>query len=144
MPDLPAASTTLTRALANCPKSASLHLERAHLMRAQGQVDAEAYELHEAYVSDMRDGRPLQELALLYLRQNRVADAVAALKEALLRQPENFHAIAIMTFCYIKTGDEAAAIRWWTDQVLRQPKMPADLKQSLQQEFQQKFGHPLP
>jgi hypothetical protein len=50
----------------------------------------------------------------------------------------------MMTFCWIQAGDEAAATRWWTERVLRQPRMPVDLKQSLQQEFQQKFGHPLP
>jgi len=144
MQDMPAASATLMRALANCPKSASLHLERAHLMRAQGNVEAEAYELHQTFVADMRDGRPLEELALLYLRLNRVGDAVTELKEALLRQPENPHAIAMMTFCWIQAGDEAAATRWWTEHVLRQPRMPVGLKQSLQQEFQQKFGHPLP
>jgi len=144
MQDMPAATATLTQALANCPKSASLHLERAHLMRAQGQVEAEAHELHEAYVADMRDGRPLEELALLYLRQNRVGDAVTELKEALLRQPENPHAIAMMTYCWIQAGDEAAATRWWTERVLRQPRIPVDLKQSLQQEFQKKFGHPPP
>lgn len=144
MQDLPAAVATLSRALANCPKSASLHLERAHLMRAQGNAAVEEYELREAYAADKRDGRPLQELALLYLRQNRVPDAVAALKEALVRQPEAPHAIAIMTFCYIKAGDKAEALRWWTEHVVRQPKVPLETRQSLQQEFQQKFGQPLP
>jgi len=91
----------------------------------------------------MRDGRPLEELALLYLGQNLVDDAMTVLKEALLRQPEDPHGIAILTFCYIKTGDEASAIRWWTEHVLRQPKVPVDTKQSLQQEFLKKFGHPL-
>jgi len=144
MQDMPAATATLMRALANCPKSASLHLERAHLMRSQGQVDLEAYELREAYAADMRDGRPLEELALLYISQNRIGDAMTELKEALLRQPENPHSLAMMTFCYINAGDEAAATRWWTERVQRQPKVPVDLKQTLQQEFQQKFGHPLP
>ncbi|HVW20525.1 MAG TPA: tetratricopeptide repeat protein [Opitutaceae bacterium] len=144
MRDLPAASATLLRALACCPKSASLHLERAHLLRAQGQAEEEARELHEAYLDDMRNGEPLEELALLYLGRRRVGDAVALLQEALARQPEDPHAIAMMTFCCIETGDEAGALRWWTDHVCRQPRVPAELKQALQKEYQQKFGRPLP
>lgn len=144
MQDLPAAAATLSRALANCPTSASLHLERAHLMRSQGNMEAEAYELREAFVCDMRDGRPLEELALLYLRQNRIADAVISLKEALTRKPEDPHGIAMMTYCCIQAGDEREAIRWWTEHVLRQPKVPNDLKQTLQQAFQKQFGHALP
>lgn len=144
MQDMAAASQTLTLALANCPNSASLHLERAHLLRALGRVDEEAAELHASYIADTRDARPLEELALLYLSHNRVDDAMAELKEALLRQPDDPHAMGMMTYCYIKLGDEASATRWWTDHVLRQPRTPASLKQSLRQAYQQKFGHALP
>lgn len=144
MQDLTAASATLTQALANCPQSASLHLERAHLLRSQGRVEEEAYELHQAYQADMRDPQPLEELALLYLKQNRVADAMRELNEALLRQPEDPHALTMMTFCCIQAHDEAGALRWWTDHVLRQPRTPESLKQSLRQAFQGKFGRPLP
>ena len=83
------------------------------------------------------------ELASLYFAAGRAADAVAALKQALARQPEHPMALATLAFYAISLHDEAGARQRW-EQIRRLSKTPPEVVQGLRQAFLQQFGRELP
>jgi tetratricopeptide (TPR) repeat protein len=138
-----AADSALARGLANCPDSPDLHLERAHRLNQAGDLEDAIPEYREAYRLWPSEGGPLVELATVYFNLNRRDDALAALREALQKQPEQPLALAMLTFDSISRGDKESALQWW-EHVRHQPRTPAQAVDSVRQAYQQKFGEALP
>lgn len=138
-----AASRALSDGLANCPLSANLHLERGRQLLAGGLVDEAIAEFREAYRLKPSEAGPLIELASALFAAKRGGEALEALHEALRRQPEEPMALATLTFYSISSGDELAALSWWTH-VRRQPRTPQPMLESLRRAYEQRFGRPLP
>lgn len=134
-----AAVNALSRGLANCPQSPSLHLEYARWLKATGRLEEAAAEFRRGYELRQSEASPLVELAQVHFATGRTSDALAALQLALERQPGHPMAQATLTFYAISQRDEAEALRRWAD-VRRQPKTPPEVVQGLRQAFQQQFG----
>jgi tetratricopeptide (TPR) repeat protein len=137
-----AADSALAQGLANCPESADLHLEHAHRMNQAGDLEGAIPEFREAYRLWPSESGPLAELATVYFKLNRRDEALAVLREALQKQPEQPMALAMLAFDSISTGDKEGALRWW-GHIRRQPRTPPQAVDSIRQAFQQKFGEPL-
>ncbi len=136
------AEQALRSGLANCPDSASLHIEEAKRLNDAGEKEAAIAEYRDAFRLNPSESGPLIELANIYFSLNRGDEALAALNEALEKQPENPQVIGTLAFYYINAGNEALALQWW-DHVRRQPRMPPEMVQALRQAYQQHFGREL-
>lgn len=137
-----AAVSALSRGLANCPLSPSLHLEYARWLKATGRLEEAATEFRRGYDLRPSEASPLVELAQVHFATGRTPEALGALQLALERQPGHPMAQATLTFYAISQHDEAEALRRWAA-VRRQPKTPPEVVRGLQQAFQQQFGRPL-
>lgn len=135
----PAAASALSRGLAQCPQSPSLHLEYARWLKASGRLDEAAAGFNRGFTLRPSDASPLVELAQLYFGSGRTGEALASLHLALERQPDHPMALASLMFYAVSQNDEAAALQRWT-QVRRQRRMPPEVVEGLRQAFQQQFG----
>jgi len=142
MGETEAIERVLANALANCPQSPELHLERARRFSSAHDPDDAIAEFREAYRLWPSEAGPLVELAKEYFTVNKTNEALAALREALQRQPEYPMALAALAFYYIEVGDEANALAWW-EHVRRQSRMPPQTVAALKNAFQQHFGRDL-
>ena len=142
MNETEAAERALSSGLAYCPLAYSLHMERARRWNATGHMDEAIIEFREACRLQPTEAGPLIELASDLFAVNRGGEAVAVLHEALQRQPEHPIALATLSFYAINNGDEAEALAWW-DHVRRQTRTPPQVRDSLNQAFQKRFGRPL-
>jgi tetratricopeptide (TPR) repeat protein len=137
------ADSALAQGLANCPDSADLHLEHAHRLNLAGDLEGSIPEFREAYRLWPSESGPLAELATVYFKLNRRDEALAALREALQKQPEQPMALAMFAFDCISTGDQEGALQWW-GHIRHQPRTPPQAVDSIRQAYQQKFGEALP
>jgi tetratricopeptide (TPR) repeat protein len=142
MGQAPAAEQALRSGLANCPQSASLHIEEARRLSSAGRNEEAIGEFKEAYRLNPSESGPLVQLSTVLLSLNRGDEAVAALLEGLGKQPEDPAALAMLTYVYIVSGNEAQARQWWAH-VRLQPRTPPDMVRSLQNEYRQRFGRDL-
>lgn len=138
-----AAASALTRGLAQCPQSPSLHLEYARWLKASGRLDEAAAEFQRGFALRPSDASPLVELAQLYFGSGRTREALASLNLALERQPDHPMALASLMFYAVSQNDEAAALQRWA-QVRRQRRVPSEVVDGLRQAYQQQFGRALP
>ena len=83
------------------------------------------------------------ELANTAFAADRAEEGLAALREALARQPGHPLALVSLTFYHIVTGDEAGARRHWAE-IRAQPKTPAAMADDLRQAYRRQFGRELP
>ena len=139
----PAASNVLLTGLAHCPQSPSLHLEYARWLNSAGRLDEAIAEFRYGYQLRPSVVAPLVELAGVYFTANRNAEALAALNQALERQPDHPMALATLTFYAISVHDETEARKRWA-QVRRQTKTPPEVVRGLRQAYRQQFGRELP
>ena len=79
------------------------------------------------------------ELARLYFRLQRNAEALIELKNALTAEPDYPPALTALAFYYISSGDEPAA-RNGMQRVKDQPRILTPDRTDLEQAFQQRFG----
>ena len=141
--DDPGAINTLLKGLALCPQSPSLHFEYARYLKA-GNRPAEAIgEFRRTYELRPSDVSPLIELAGLSFALNRNADGLAALNQALERQPGHPLALASLAVYAIMVGDEKTALQRWA-QIRQQPKTPAEVVAGVRQAYERRFGRSLP
>ncbi len=137
------AGRTLAAGLANCPESASLHLEQARRLNTAGMREEAINEFRESYRLQPSEAGPLVEMASVLFTVNRSDEALAALHTALEKQPEHPLALATLMFDAISKGDERGALAWW-DHVRRQPRTPPHTVTSLRDAYRQHFGRDLP
>ena len=138
-----AAVGVLSRGLASCPQSPSLHLEYARWLKATGRLDAAIAEFRRCYELRPSEASPLVELAQVCFAAGRESEALAALHLALERQPAHPMALATLAFHAISQRDERGALARW-EEIRRQPRAPRAVVRGLQQAFSQQFGHPPP
>lgn len=136
------AAQALHAGLSNCPGAASLHIEEAKRLSDAGDKEGAIAQYREAFRLNPSESGPLIELANIYFSMNRGDDALAALNEALEKQPEEPRVIGTLAFYYINAGNEALALQWWAH-VRAQPRMPPEMVQALRQAYQQRFGREL-
>jgi tetratricopeptide (TPR) repeat protein len=142
MGDAEAAERALATGLVDCPGSFSLHMERGHQLNSTGDRESAIAEFREAHRLHPAETEPLVELASALMATNQGSEALGSLQEALEKQPENPMALAALTFYYIDTGDEAAALQWWAH-VRWQTRTPPRAVDALRKAYQQKFGRDL-
>lgn len=133
----------LAEGLSACPNSAGLHSELARRLSASGHHEEAVLEFEKAHDLWPSEASPLVELAGAYFTVHRSEEALAALHEALLRQPDHPMALVTLTFYYIKSNDLRGATEWW-QRVKGQPRTPQQALGALRREFKLAFGHPPP
>ncbi|MFZ5495654.1 MAG: tetratricopeptide repeat protein [Verrucomicrobiota bacterium] len=138
-----AASTALQQALGHCPQSPGLQLERARWLKAQGRLAEAIAAFRLSHSLRPSEATPLVELANTAFAADRAEEGLAALREALARQPGHPMALVSLTFYHIVSGDEAGARRHW-EEVRRQPRTPPAMADDLRRAFRRQFGRDLP
>lgn len=138
-----AASTALQQALGHCPQSPGLQLERARRLKAQGRLAEAIAAFRLSHSLRPSEATPLVELANTAFAADRPDEGLAALREALARQPGHPLALVSLTFYHIVSGDEAGARRHWAE-VRAQPKTPAAMMEDLRRAYRRQFGRDLP
>ncbi len=141
--DRMASARALAAGLTHCPNSPGLHLERARRLAAGGQIDAAIAEYRLTYRLRPEEADPLIEIAQIYLKQERTAEAVAELNEALLSEPEHPTALMILAMHAVQAGDEAEA-REWIRRCHLQLRVPRDALAEITSRYAQRFGRPYP
>lgn len=137
--DSGATQRAIVNGLTSCPQSAALHYISGQKLAAAGR--------HAEAIAALKTARRLRpneanasiDLALVYLRMDRIDEAVTELKGALAVQPGHPLALGILARYAIDTNDESSA-REWIHQLRQSRVSPADLNTILQQ-FHQHFGH---
>jgi Tfp pilus assembly protein PilF len=79
-------------------------------------------------------------LATVYIRLNRMPEALASLQKALAAEAEYPAALSILAIYYIEQADEPTA-RKWMQRVKAQPRIQPQERLQLEQAFQKAFGH---
>lgn len=139
MQDEAGVAQVLAQGLANCPGSPSLHLEQARRLLASGRREQALAHFQESYRLRPSEAGPLVEMASVFFALNRPQDGLAALDEALVKQPGLPMALATHAYYAISNGDQPGADRWWS-KVTMQSGMPAELRERLRAAYRQKFG----
>ena len=137
--DMDAAARAITAGLAHCPDSPSLHLEQARRMKAVDRREEAIAEYREAYRLRPSEATPLIEVASLYFAANRANEGVAALQEALAKEPEHPLALTTLMIYSISIGDQSGALAWW-ERVRRQSRTPPQMVETVRRAFAQRFG----
>ncbi len=137
--DRAASDRALAAALANCPNSPWLHMERGRRLNTDGRLTEAIKELQESIRLRPNEGVAYVDLARVYFQLNRVDDGVAQLRKSLQVEPENPYALSTLTFRSIKAGDKAGA-REWMSHVRLQPRISPEMRSVLLKAFQQQFG----
>ena len=133
-----AAERALASGLVYCPSSAALRYTNGQRLSQAGPYPEAISELQMARRLRPNEANASIDLALIYFRQERLAEAVAELKTALTVQPGHPLALGTLARYAIGTADEPAA-RHWIRQLRLQPRVPlADLNQ-ITAEYQQLF-----
>ncbi len=133
------AARTLSLGLRHCPNSPGLHLQRARRLAAAGQIDAAVSEFGETFRLRPDEADPLIELAQIYLRQDRVREAVVELNKALEVEPEHPIALTTLALYAIGVGDERAA-RDWLRRAQLQVRVSRETLGQLAAQYAQRFG----
>ena len=136
-------ATTLQKALVHCPQSPGLQLERARWLKSQNRLTEAIAAFRLSHSLRPSEATPLVELANTAFAADRAEEGLAALREALARQPGHPLALVSLTFYHIVTGDEAGARRHWAE-IRAQPKTPAAMADDLRQAYRRQFGRELP
>ena len=137
-----AAWRALSEGLSRCPNSQDLHLARGHrLLESQRYSEAvvEYKETHRLWPSE---ATPLVELAQAEFSLGDEKSALAALHEALERQPGSPAALTVLAVHAIEQGDRRAA-RDAFHQLQEHAGAVGPVLMRLQQSYQSKFGEPL-
>ncbi len=81
---------------------------RGRYLESEGDVDGAISAYREASEIDRASGEILAELSSLYARQNRGEEAVAAARESLAREPDNYTAHRILGLVYASRANARA------------------------------------
>jgi len=131
---------TLANGLSHCPDSPSLHLMLGQRRVDAGRYDEAMQEFKKSAVLRPDEGVAAFELARLYFRLHRDAEALVELKNSLIAEPGFPPAMTALAFYYISNGDETAA-RNGMQKIKDQPRIQAQDRVDLEHAFQQRFGH---
>lgn len=129
----------LASALAQCPDSPGLHLERGRRLERAGQHEAALMALERSRQLRPNDVDAYVEMSGVYFRLNRVDDGIAILRRALAVEPAHPVVLSTLAFCAIGTGDEVLA-RTTLREARAQPRVPAADLEQLVQRFMERFG----
>ena len=137
--DQASADRLLAQGLRHNPGSFGLRLMRGRRLKdAERYAEAaQEYQLAVAARPNSPDG--YIELALTYLRIGEVSAGVENLKRALIAEPEHPTALTTLGLHAIGVGDETDA-RHWIERARAQPRVRRDHLQTLERNFQAKFG----
>ena len=117
----------------------SLHLVYARWLKSVNRLDEAIAEYKRGHELRPTEASPLVELATAYLTAEKTNEALEALNQALVRQPDHPSALTTLALIHINKGEEAEARRR-LEQVRRQGKITPELLGRLRQTFQQQFG----
>jgi Flp pilus assembly protein TadD len=137
-----AAWRALSEGLSRCPNSQDLHLARGHRLlenQRYAEAVAEFKETHRLWPSE---ASPLIEMAQAYFSLGEENEAMAALHEALERQPGSPAALTILAVHAIDRGDRRGATDAY-NQLQEHAGAVGPVLTRLQQSYQAKFGEPL-
>jgi tetratricopeptide (TPR) repeat protein len=137
--DLAAANRILAEGLRHNPNSYGLRLMRARRFREAGRMPEAIRDYQAAIAQRPSSAEAYIELALVYLRLERIDEGVAELGNALVAEPEHPTALTTLALHSISTGDEPAA-RHWLQRMREQPRVPREQLQSLLRGYQEQFG----
>ncbi|MEO7414828.1 MAG: tetratricopeptide repeat protein [Opitutaceae bacterium] len=140
--DVPAAQRALAAGLAACPQSPALHHLSGQKLSAQGRNGEAITEFQTAKTLRPNEANAYVDLALVYLRLERIEEAMAEMRAALAVQPGHALAMSVLARFAIDTGDEAAA-RHWIQQLREQQRLPPNDLNALVMQFQQQFRRAL-
>ncbi|MCC5024020.1 MAG: tetratricopeptide repeat protein [Candidatus Synoicihabitans palmerolidicus] len=133
------ADRILEEGLTACPDSPGLHLMKVRKFRAAKNVGAAIGEFRTSIRLRPNEARAYLELGMLLLEQNRMAEGIAVLQQALVFDPAHPSMLGIMALHSIDTGDRAAADEW-LGKGMMQPRIDADQVTRIQSAYERKFG----
>lgn len=135
------ASRMIEEALAHCPKSPGLHLEKARILAAANQTEAAIREFRETIRLRPEEADPYVALAGICFERNQVDEGIKELRAALKAEPGNPVALSTLAYAIIGMGDENEA-RDILEQIRQQPRTPPGAWRALSAAYQEKFGRP--
>jgi len=133
------AEEVVATGLAHCPQSPGLHFLRGQYRAKVGRNEEAIADYKFAASALNDDATPSMSLATLYIRLNRMPEALAALQSALNAEAEHPGALSILSIYYIQQGEESLAGKWM-QRVKAQPRIQPDERIKLEQAYLQKFG----
>jgi len=134
------AESVVATGLARCPNSPGLHFLRGQYRVKAGRLEEALADFKVAAAALNDDASPSLLLATVYIRLNRMSDALASLQNALTAEAEYPPALSVLAIYYIEQADEPVATKWM-QRVMAQPRIQPQERLQLEQAFQQKFGH---
>jgi predicted Zn-dependent protease len=126
--------------LTHCPDSPGLHFLRGQYRVKAGRLEEALSDFKVAAAALNDDASPSLSLATVYIRLNRMPEALASLQKALAAEAEHPAALSILAIYYIEQGDEPSAGKWML-RVKAQPRIQPQERLQLEQAFQRAFGH---
>lgn len=140
--DRTAADHAVLEGLRHCPNSPGLHLQNATRLERDGRSEESIAEFRESIRLRPNEADAYLGLAKLLINLKREEEALTAVDQALVAEPDNPLALSIHAFAAIVAGDEAAARRW-THRAENQPRVERVDLDRMRAAYRTKFGHDL-
>jgi predicted Zn-dependent protease len=134
------AENIVAAGLTHCPDSPGLHFLRGQYRVKAGRLEEALADYKVAAAALNDDASPSLSLATVYIRLNRMPEALASLQNALAAEAEHPAALSILAIFYIDQADEPLA-RKWMQRVRAQPRIQPQERLQLEKAFQKTFGH---
>jgi len=134
-------AAAVNAALNACPGSAALHVETAVLAVQAGHADAAAEHFARAWELLPDEPAAAIQLAVVRFGQRRDDDAIAVLEQVLARFPKNPDALRLLVRHGLERRD--ARTGGWLHRAIAAGE-PAGELDELRQNYQSRFGAPLP
>ena len=129
----------LAAGLANCPRSAALHLEHGRYLASQNKPEEALAAFSESVRLRPEEGEGYVEMALVYFSTDRIAQGLERMEAALKAEPQHPMALSTLAMHQVRNGSEADALRWL--QALRQqPRIKQTEREHLARLFRERFG----
>ncbi len=121
------------------PDSPSLHRMRAHRHWARGNLGAAIADFRTAIRLRPNDPGGYIELGTVLNQQGRDREALQLFETALVYDPANPTALAVLALRHIDSGDRSAADAAW-EKIINQPRATENHLNLLRQAYHQRFG----
>jgi tetratricopeptide (TPR) repeat protein len=138
--DRPAADRALAQGLRNCPGSPGLHLQNAQRLIRDQRPEEAIPEFRESIRLRPNEAAAYLDLATTLIKLRRNDEAIVAVDQALVAEPDHPVALNIRTFHAIVCNDELAA-RQWLRRCQNQPRVERGDLDRLLEAYRQQFGH---
>lgn len=140
--DRAAGDRAVVEGLRHCPNSPGLHLQNAVRLERDGRAEEAIGEFRESIRLRPNEADAYLGLAKLLIILKREQEALVAVDQALVAEPDHPLALSIHAFAAIVAADEAAA-RHWIHRAENQPRIDrADLER-MRAGYRTQFGHDL-